>query len=140
MDQHNEQFENVLREFTPARPGALPAEPQAYSESPAAPREIRPSKAVWPRRLAAAAAIAIAAAGSLWFSLRKPGSWQATVAQPPARHAEIRKPEDRNQAALMRTRFAVADPAHFDEALSEIAPDGLPRFDRPNSALHALAQ
>jgi|HubBroStandDraft_4_1064222.scaffolds.fasta_scaffold154937_2 hypothetical protein len=133
MNEHDEQLEDFLREFTPAQPVALPNPPETL-------REIGEPALVWQRRLAAAAAIAIAAAGSAWFASRKPVSLLSKFAQPQSQTAQVDKAAGKNRAALMLTKFALEDLARFDEALSQTTPAGLPRFDQPNSSLHVLAQ
>ena len=133
MNERDKQVEDFLREFTPAQPRALP-------EQPAMLHEIRGPARVWQRRLAVAAGIAIATAGAAWFASRIPASLPSKVVQPQAETTQINAPAGKNPAALMLTKFAREDPARFDEALSATTPTGLPRFDRPNSALHALAQ
>lgn len=126
MDRQDEQFENFLREFVPELPRAL--------------HERQRPRFVWQRRLAVAAGIAIALGGSVWLASRRAVTLQMNFAQSKPEQTPIYKMKRGNHATLKLTKLAVEDPARFDEALSEEAPNGLPRFDRPNSALHVLAQ
>src|SRR5260370_37332959 len=57
MENNDRKFEEYLGEFRPRKPRALP--------------ELIVHRQVWPRRLAAAAAIAISLGASLWFVRRK---------------------------------------------------------------------
>jgi len=133
MDKRDQQFENFLREFTPAQPRALPEQPETL-------HELRRLAFVWQRRLAAAAGIAIAAAGSLWFVSRRPESSQAKVLQPTPEQARIHKPHSGIHATLMLTKLAVEDPAQFETVLTAASQNILPRFDGPNSSLRVLAK
>ena len=133
MDKRDEQFENFLREFTPAQPRALPEQSEAL-------HELRQSPFVWQRRLAAAAGIAIVAAGAAWFASRRPESSQAKVLQPTPEQARIHKPDSGIHTTLMLTKLAVEDPAQFETALTAASQDILPRFDGPNSSLRVLAK
>src|SRR5260370_7847760 len=57
MENNDRKFEEYLGEFQPRKPRALP--------------ELIVHRQVWPRRFAAAAAIAISLGASLWFVRRK---------------------------------------------------------------------
>jgi ribosomal protein L20 len=133
MNEHDEQFEDFLREFTPAQPEALPAQPQAFPDRRSTPREIRRPELVWQRRLAAAAGIAIAIVGSAWFASHKPEPPQTKLAPP-------QSPEITNFASLMLTKLAVENPAQFEAVLAAASQINLPRFDAPRSSLRVLAK
>jgi len=115
----DEQLESFLREFEPRRPRALPI-----------------LRRIWPRRLAAAAAIAVVLGGSLWLG---------------GRHAALRgvhtveKTDERDQARtqmnlLPLTRMALEDPAGLDRALSAASREMLPDLQGSESTLGVLAK
>ena len=115
----DEQLESFLREFEPRRPRALPS-----------------MRRIWPRRLAAAAAIAVVLGGSLWLARR---------------HAALRgvhtvqKTDEQDQARtqmdlLPLTRMALEDPAGLDRALSAASREMLPDLQGSESTLGVLAK
>jgi len=115
----DEQLESFLREFEPRRPRALPSVPR-----------------IWPRRLAAAAAIAVILGGSLWLARR---------------HAALRgvhdvaKTDEQDQVRtqmdlLPLTRMALEDPAGLDRALSAASREMLPDLQGSESTLGVLAK
>jgi hypothetical protein len=126
MKEHDEQFENYLREFQPRRPRALPA-PLA-------------TKPIWPRRLAAAAVIAVSlgiSLGSLWR--KSPPHTDLTAARstqvlPGAKSAPV------SLSLLPLTQLALEDPARLDTVLTEASRHVLPSLRGSESTLRALAK
>ena len=115
----DEQLESFLREFEPRRPRALPS-----------------VRRIWPRRLAAAAAIAVVLGGSLWLgrrhiALRGVHTVQKTNEQDQART---------QMNFLPLTRMALEDPAGLDRALSAASREMLPDLQGSESTLGVLAK
>jgi len=126
MKNLEEQFEEYLREFQPRRPRALPG--------PAIHRQ------VWPRRLAAAAAITIALGAWLCSVRQKPAGQEArnvTSNRPVV--SEQQRPR-RPLSIVVLTHLAVENPAGLDAALVAAQKNRLPRFDRKDSALRILGK
>ncbi len=125
MSEKHEQFENFLREFQLRRPRALPA-PQTDS-------------AVWKRRLAAAAIVAIATGSSLWFISRPfdPHREESVVKLPTSR---AKNTAAQPLALLPLTRLALEDPSRLDAALTEASRNVLTDLRRDDSTLRALAK
>jgi len=121
MENHDQRFEEFLREFEPSRPQAL--------------REVlAPTQWNW-QRLAAAAIVIIACGSGFWFAgshhASSPASEQSTAQAVPVTLV---------MSAAYLQRLALEDPAQFDAALAAAAQTTLPRFDGPHSALGLLAK
>ena len=123
MEQHDEQFENYLREFQPLRPRALTL----------------PEKdpILW-RRLAAAAAVTFALGVSLWFAGRRPAPAPIGVV--------VKKAAGGPASAAVRfsrlsmTQVALNDPQQLDAALASASRNVLPDFRAEDSTLRVLAK
>ena len=127
MEEHDEQFEDFLREFAPRRPRALPAVGAA-------------APAKW-RRLAAAAAIAVAIGSSTWFVLRKPSPHQADRRlAPPVPSEQVAGSAAQPLALLPLTRLALTDPDRLDAELATASRTVLPDLRRSDSTLRVLAK
>ncbi len=128
MEEHDQQFENFLREFKPRRPRALPETGIAAPGS-------------W-HRLAAAAALTIAIGGSVWLASRKAtqshlenlGSDDPQIAQGNARGASQRL------ELFPLTRLALTNPERLDATLTEASRTVLPDLRGNNSTLRVLAK
>ena len=126
MENGDKRFEEFLGEFAPRKPRALP--------------ESIVHRQVWPRRLAAAAAVTIALGASLWSVRQKPtgqGAQKVTSNRPVATEKQTPR---RARSLLGLTRLAVEHPSCLDAALEAAQGNQLPRFDRKNSALRILAR
>lgn len=127
MGNRDEQFEKYLSEFKPRRPRAL-AEPAVHH------------RRVWLRRFAAAAAIAIALAGSLWFVAKKnERSGAELVAGNPAAIPETNA-ESQPLSLLPLTRLAFENPVQLDVELARASRRELPDFQGSASTLRVLAK
>jgi hypothetical protein len=125
MNADDRRFEEFLGGFEPHRPRPLPPVAVVWYE--------------W-RRLAAAAVILMAAGGSLYVGLRRP--W--------AKYADQRPTATRERGGAKRvvpvtssvtlTRAALEERNQFDAQMNDIARRTLPRFDRADSTLGALAK
>lgn len=126
MENSSKTFEEYLGEFQPRKPRALP--------------ELVVHRQVWPRRLAAAAAIAISLGASLCFVRRKnalnsgkivaKNSTSMLEAKSPARPLEL----------LPLTQLALQNPEQLDAQLSTASPRVLPDFRGSDSTLGVLAK
>jgi len=123
MENHDQKFEEFLREFQPSRPQALPEVPIANTWN-------------W-QRLAAAAIVIFACGSGFWFA----GSHHASSPAPTSQQSTA---QPVHVTLIMSTaylqRLALEDPAQFDAALAVAAQTTLPRFDGPNSSLGLLAK
>jgi hypothetical protein len=118
MKEHDEQFENFLREFQPRRPRALPA-----------PLAVKP---IWLRRLVAAAVIAVSLGVSLWSLWRK---------SPPRKDLTAAKTTQALPLSLLPlTQLALEDPTRLDAVLTEASRHVLPSLRGSESTLRALAK
>jgi hypothetical protein len=126
VENHDEHFEKYLSEFQPRQPRALP--------EPALDRQ------VWPRRLAAAAAIAIALGSSVWFAGKKSEQGgRELVAKSPAAVPQ-RESEPRPLSLLPLTQLAFENPAQLDVELARASRRELPDFRGSGSTLRVLAK
>jgi hypothetical protein len=126
MENNDKNFEEYLGEFQPRKPRALP--------------ELIGHRQVWPRRLAAAAAIAISLGASLWFVRRKNELNRAEiVAKNSTSILEATSPA-RPLAMLPLTQLALQDPDQLDAQLTAASLRVLPDFRGSNSALRVLAK
>lgn len=126
MENRDEQFEKYLDEFQPRRPRALP--------EPVIDRQ------VWLRRLAAAAAIAIALGASLWF-VRKKSEWsggELAVKNPAAIPETKSAPQPLSLLSL--TQLALEAPEQLDAELARASRRVLPDFRGSESTLRVLAK
>jgi len=125
MQDQDSKFESYLREFTPHRP--QPLEQAALAQR------------LWPRRLAAAAAMAIGLGTLLWSGRQNRDqnvaqSFQGTRLEPAgnASGSEL--------LLLPMTRLALDDPQQLDAKLTKAARTILPNFRKSDSALRVLAK
>jgi hypothetical protein len=121
MKRDDKEFEEFLREFTPCRPAPF------RSEAPAE---------RW-RRLAAAAAIVIAVAGSAWV-----GRWtrpESRLDQQLKQDFTTEQPQV-TPITLGRLRTLVNDPKRLDAALTHASRQELPDFRDRSSAFRGLAK
>ena len=126
MENHDEQFERYLGEFQPRRPRALP--------DPAI------DEPVWPRRLAAAAAITIGLGASLWL-VRKKSEWNggevaAKHTAPVAESNVVPQP----LSLLPLTQLALESPEKLDAELARASRRVLPDFRGKESTLRVLTK
>ena len=126
MKEHDEQFENFLREFQPRRPRALPA-PLA-------------AKPIWPRRLAAAALIAVSLGISLWSLRRNSPPHKDLIAAQETQVAPGAKSAPASLSLLPLTQLALEDPARLDAVLTEASRHVLPSLRGSESTLRALTK
>jgi hypothetical protein len=125
MANHNEEFEKYLGEFALRRPRALPAAVGLGR--------------VWPQRLAAAAAIAIALGTSVWMFRGK----NSEDRNPVAAKAETTTGSTATQpriSLVALTQMALRDPGQLDVELAEASRTILPNFQRSDSTLKVLAK
>lgn len=125
MNGDDHKFEEFLRGFEPRRPRPLPLVTGISHD--------------W-RRLAAAAVIVIAAVASLHLGYRGPLT----------KHAEQHPASTQNNSGAVKilpvmsstalTRAVLENSDQFDAQMNEIAVRTLPRFDRADSSLRALAK
>src|SRR4029077_4325286 len=124
MEQHDEQFENYLREFQPRRPRALPLS----EDDPIL---------MW-RRLAAAAAVTLAFGVSLWFAGRGPAP--APIGVVAKKAAAGPGSQAVRFSRLSMTQLAVNDPRRLDAVLASASRNALPDFRAEDSTLRVLAK
>ena len=126
MENDGKKFEEYLGEFQPRKPRALPA--------------LIVHRQAWPRRLAAAAAIAMFLGASLWFVRRKN---ELISGEPAAKNStstlEAESPA-RPLALLPLTRLALENPEQVDAQLTAASRRVLPDFRGSNSTLRVLAK
>jgi len=125
MEHDDSKFESYLREFKPRRPEPL--------EQPALRRPL------WPRRLAAAAAIAVGISALLWSGRenREQIATQSFQGNPLQLASETGASE---LLLLPMTRLALDDPQQLDEQLTKAARTSLPNFRKSDSTLRVLAK
>jgi hypothetical protein len=122
MNEHDHEFENYLREFTPRRPRALPSHSVGSLQV---------------RRLAAAAILAISLSSVVWVAF----SNKRSSSVPQLTDERTRQQQDWLQLSLIQwTRLAEQDPRALDAELNEASRKSLPAFNEANSSLHALAK
>jgi hypothetical protein len=126
MENNDTKFEEYLGEFQPRKPRALP--------------ELIVRRQVWPRRLAAAAAIAISLGVSLWFVRRKSELNNGEVVAKNARSMLEAKSPASPLALLPLTQLALQDPEQLDAQLTAASLRVLPDFRSGNSTLRVLAK
>lgn len=125
MENDDKNFESYLREFAPQRPRAL--------EQPASPQRF------WPRRLAAAAAIAIGMETLLLSTHMKRDGRALLLVQ--EKSAQLPDKWRRSELLLLpMTRLALNDPQRLDAKLTEVSNAILPDFRKSNSTLQVLAR
>ena len=125
MEDHDKEFEKYLSKFQPRRPRALPA--------------LFVSKPVWPRRLAAAAAMAIGLGAAL-LSVRQKQASRNELAAKTAIATPDTKPTAQPLSLLPFTQMALKDPERLDAELVEASRRELPDFRANNSTLRVLAK
>jgi len=126
MKEHDEQFEDFLREFQPRRPRALPA-PLA-------------AKPIWPQRLVAAAVIAVSLGVSLWSLWRKSPPRKDLAAAKTTQALPDAKSAPAPLSLLPLTQLALENPARLDAVLTEASRHVLPSLRGSESTLRALAK
>jgi len=126
MENNDRKFEAYLGEFQPRKPRALP--------------ELIVHRQVWPRRLAAAAAIAISLGASLWFVRRKNELNNGEVVAKNSRSMLEAKSPASPLALLPLTQLALQDPEQLDAQLTAASLRVLPDFRSGNSTLRVLAK
>jgi len=125
MEDYDEQFEKYLAEFRPRRPRALP--------------DPINTNRVWPRRLAAVAAIAVALGASLWFSRAKNSKDKDSVVKNVNVIPDIKR-EPPKLSLVTVTQMALKDPDQLDAQLTEASRRMLPDFRGSDSTLRVLAK
>ena len=126
MENNDRKFEEYLGEFQPRKPRALP--------------EHIVRRQVWPRRIAAAAAIAISLGASMWFARKKHElNSGEVVARNLTSMAEAKSPA-RALALVPLTQLALQDPEQLDAQLTAASPTVLPDFRASDSTLRVLAK
>jgi hypothetical protein len=130
MDENSDRFENFLREFRPRHPRALPAATAQGTTS------VRPATRSRSRRIAAAAALAIALGSSTWFVLRTKFP-RRTAESPAFQPVAIAQPE--RVAPFALRQLALSDPHQLDIALTQASRSSLCDVRDTTRALHALA-
>ena len=126
MENQDQQFENYLGEFQPRRPRALP-EPATHWQ-------------VWPRRLAAAAALTIALGASLRLVRENNElSGGEVVAKDTALIPES-KLVPQPLSLLPLTRLALQAPEQLDAELARASQRVLPDFRGSESTLRVLTK
>ena len=126
MENNDKRFEEYLGEFQPRKPRALP--------------ELIVPRQVWPRRLAAAAAIAISLGASLWFARRKNNLNNGEVAERNSTSMLEAQSPANPLALLPLTQLALQDPKQLDARLTAASLRVLPDFRSGNSTLRVLAK
>src|SRR6267143_1905793 len=125
MENNDRKFEKYLREFQPRTPRAL--------------SEQIVVRQVWPRRIEAAAVIAISLGASMWFARKKYEIKSGeVVARNKTSMAEAKSPV-RSLALVPLTQLALQDPEQLDEQLTAASATVLPDFRGSDSTLRALA-
>ena len=122
MDEHDNAFENYLKQFEPRRPAAL--------------TQVR---STWPlrvRRLAAAAVLVVCIGASIWMVRQNPapndGSSKTTQFSAGGQTVSV-------LLLMPLTRLALENPARSDAKLSEASRNMLPDFQKPHSTLRVLS-
>jgi len=126
MENNDRKFEEYLREFQPRKPRALPDQIVL--------------RQVWPRRLAAAAAIAISLGASMWFVLKKRELNSVEVVEKKSTSMGEARPPARLLALVPLTQLALQDPEQLDAQLTAASQTVLPDFRGSNSTLRVLAK
>jgi hypothetical protein len=125
MTDHDEQFENFLREFEPVKPRALP---EVFDRQ----------RGTW-RRFAAAAVLLLGCTLSARFAWNGPRKTSAVQRAAPPALAAVRA-ASRQASLIPLTQLAVRDPQRLDQELAAQSRMVLPRFDQPESTLRVLAK
>jgi hypothetical protein len=125
MNGDEQKFENFLRGFEPRRPRPLPL-----------------VTGMWPdgRRLAAAAVMLLAAGWSLWVGFRSYRTKFADLHPVTMQERGSVASAVPMTSSVVLARAALEDQDQFDMQMNDIAPRTLPRFDRADSSLRALAK
>jgi hypothetical protein len=126
MENDDRKFEEYLGEFQPRKPRALP--------------ELIVHRQVWPRRLAAAAAIAISLGASLWFARRKNNLNNGEVVAKNSTSMPDAQSPASPLSLLPLTQLALQDPKQLDARLTAASLRVLPDFRSGNSTLRVLAK
>ena len=126
MKEHDEQFENFLREFQPRRPRALPA---GFAAKP-----------IWHRRLCAAGLITVTMGVSLWFLRQKSTSRRDLISVDNPQFLLYAKPAPEALSMFPLTQLALEDPARLDTVLTEASRHVLPSLQGSESTLRVLAK
>ena len=126
MENHDEQLEKYLSEFEPRRPRALP-DPAVYRQVPL-------------RRLAAAAAVAIALAASLWLVRKKSEPSGGEFAAHTTADTSEAKSAAQPLSLLPLTQLALESPEQLDAELTRASLSVLPDFRGSESTLRVLAK
>jgi hypothetical protein len=116
-EREQRELENYLREFHPRASKALPLAERPQN---------------W-RRLAAAIAIFLLGAASIWSAWRHTDR-KAAVAKKVAEETPVAA------STIPLTRLALENPSEFETRLDTQALKTLQKFDRTDSALRALAK
>ncbi len=126
MKEHDEQFENFLREFQPRRPRTLPA---ALADKP-----------IWHRRLCAAGLIIFTMGVSLWVFRQESTSHKDLTSAGKTQVLPDAKPAPETLSMFPLTQLALEDPARLDTVLTEASRHVLPSFQGSESMLRVLAK
>lgn len=123
MQQHDEEIEQYLKEFTPRAIRPLEDERRSHD--------------LWPRRLAAAALIVVAGGFSLWFTLREA---KTAPLKPPVSELQHGIPDgNKPVSTFLLTKFALEDEERFDAALTDESRRVLPNMQGQKSTLRMFA-
>jgi hypothetical protein len=124
MDPHDEETERYLKTFQPRAIRELNLVPQP--------------RAVFWKRLIAAATVVTCAAGLLWFNRYKAARLKSTAdTRTAAVSVQYHQP---HPSILALTALALQDERKFDVLLDEESRTSLPRFQGERSSLRVLAK
>jgi hypothetical protein len=126
MQHDDSTFESYLQEFEPKRPRAL--------------GQLPVSQRVWPRRLAAAAAIVLGMEILLWIGREKRDENGLEPFVESASGGPQRGAGASDLRLVPLTRLALSDPKKLDLELANASRNELPNFRRSDSTLQVLAK
>ncbi len=123
MQQHDEEIEQYLKEFTPR--AICPLEDERRSHD------------LWPRRLAAAAVIVVAGGFSLWFTLREA---KTVPLKPSVSELQQEIPDgSKRVSTFLLTKLALEDEKRFEAVLTDESRRVLPGMQGQESTLRIFA-
>jgi hypothetical protein len=122
MQEDNKELERYLNEFRPRAVRPLELRPVAHM--------------VWPRRLAAAAVVLLAAGAWLWYAGRGTKLEQETTKITTQKGSPV---VDWKANTIVLTKMALEDPKRFEEQLDEESRRVLPDLRGQHSTLGVFA-